>query len=131
MSDLNEIDDSQSSITDGTRKTYHLPWLRYDNIFKIIDLKEDFETYQRFNVRCKYCASSKLLTADTRTSSNLLKHLEMQHKNIWTSQNEKFVQTKLHKLNENFHSNHKLEMNEKKTKVTTILDFSKRNSSVS
>jgi len=77
MADLNEIDNSQSSITDGTCKTYRLPWSKYDNIFKIIDLKEDFETYQKFNVRCKYCASSKLLTADTRTSSNLLKHLEV------------------------------------------------------
>ncbi|CAI6372627.1 unnamed protein product [Macrosiphum euphorbiae] len=136
MADLNEIDDGQSSITDGTCKTYRLPWSKYENIFKIIDLKEDFEKYQKFNVRCKYCASSKLLTADTRNSSNLLKHLEMQHKNIWTSQNEKFVQTKLKRktddcINENFHSNHKLEINEKKTKVTTILDFSKRNSSVS
>jgi len=60
----------------------------------------------------------------------------MQHKNIWTSQDEKFVQTKLKRktddcVNENFHSNHELEMKEKKTKVTTILDFSKRNSSVS
>jgi len=77
MEDLNEIDNSQSSIPDGTYKTYRLPWSKYDNIFKIIDLKEDFERYQKFNVRCKYCASSKLLTADTRTSSNLLKHLEV------------------------------------------------------
>jgi len=75
MADLNEMDDGQSSITDG--KTYHLPWSKYDNIFKIIGLKEDFESYQKFNVRCKYCASSKLLTADTRTSYNLLKHLEV------------------------------------------------------
>ncbi|KAE9522165.1 hypothetical protein AGLY_017425 [Aphis glycines] len=76
MADLNEIDNSQSSITDDTCKTYRLNWLKYDNIFKIIDLKEDFETYQKFNICCKYCASSKLLTADTRTSSNLIKHLE-------------------------------------------------------
>ncbi|KAL4085405.1 hypothetical protein QTP88_027264 [Uroleucon formosanum] len=46
------------------------------NTLEIV-LKEDFETYQKFNVCCKYCASSKLLTADTRTSSNLLKHLEL------------------------------------------------------
>ncbi|KAE9521781.1 hypothetical protein AGLY_017832 [Aphis glycines] len=136
MADLNEIDNSQSSITDDICKTYRLPWSKYDNIFKIIDLKEDFETYQKFNVRCKYCVSSKLLTADIRTSSNLLKHLEMQHKNIWTSQNEQSIQTKLKRktddcINENFHSNHGLEMNEKKTKVKSILDFSKRNSSVS
>lgn len=63
----------------------------------------------------------------------------MQHKNIWTSHNEKFVQTKLKRktddcVNENLHSNHEFEMKEKKTKVksvTTILDFSKRISSVS
>jgi len=75
MADLNEIGEGQSSITDGTGKTYRLHWSKFNNIFKIIGLKEDFETYQKCNVQCKYCASSKLLTADTRTSSNLLKHL--------------------------------------------------------
>ena len=40
MADLNEIDGSQSSIADGTWKTYRLPWSKYDNIFKIIDLKK-------------------------------------------------------------------------------------------
>jgi hypothetical protein len=69
------MDDGQSTNTIG--KTYRLPWSKYDNIFKIIGLKEDFESYQQFNVRCKYCASFKVLTADTRTSSNLLKHLEV------------------------------------------------------
>jgi hypothetical protein len=69
------MDDDQSMNTNG--KTYRLPWSKYDNIFKIIGLKEDFESYQKCNVRCKHCASSKLLTADTRTSSNLLKHLEV------------------------------------------------------
>ena len=75
MADFNEIDDSQPSNTDG--KTYALPWSKYSNIFKIIGPKEDFESYQKFNVRCKYCASFKLLTTDTRISSNFLKHLEV------------------------------------------------------
>jgi hypothetical protein len=79
MVDLNEIDEGfgQSLSTDGKIYTYRLPWLKYDNIFKIISLKEDFESYQIYIVHCKYCASSKVLTADTRTSSILLKHLEV------------------------------------------------------
>lgn len=56
---------------------YRLPWIKYENIFKIVKLKEDFESYQKYLVRCKYCVSTKLLTADTRTCSNLLKHLEV------------------------------------------------------
>jgi len=56
---------------------YRLPWIKYENIFKIVKLKEDFESYQKYLVRCKYCVSTKLLTADTRTCSNLLKHLDV------------------------------------------------------
>lgn len=74
MAELNEI--GESSIIDGT-KAIGLPWPKYDHIFKIISLKEDFENYQKYIVKCKYCTSSKVLTADTRTSSNLLKHLEV------------------------------------------------------
>jgi len=64
----------------------------------------------------------------------------MQHKNVWTltADNEKFVQTKLKRksdgkdcVNENLDLNNELEMKEKNSKVTTILDFSKRCSSVS
>jgi len=64
----------------------------------------------------------------------------MQHKNVWksTAENEKFVQTKLKRKSdskdcddENLELNNELEMKVKKSKVTTILDFSKRCSSVS
>lgn len=79
MADLNEIDEGsgQSLSTDGKLYTYRFPWPKYDDIFKIISLKEDFESFRKYIVRCKYCASSKVLTADTRTSSNLLKYLEV------------------------------------------------------
>jgi len=40
---------------------YRLPWIKYENIFKILKLKEDFESYQKYFVRCKYCVSTKLL----------------------------------------------------------------------
>jgi len=73
---MDEIDQSADRFADGA-KIYKLPWPKYDKIFKIISLKEDFESYQKYIVRCKHCASSKVLTADTRTSSNLLKHLEV------------------------------------------------------
>lgn len=64
----------------------------------------------------------------------------MQHKNVWTStaDSEKFVQTQLKRksdskecANENLDLSKELVMKEKKSKVTTILDFSKRCSSVS
>jgi len=65
----------------------------------------------------------------------------MQHKNVWTLSLQimnKFVQTKLEKksdskecVNDNLDLNNELEMNEIKSKVITILDFSKRCSSVS
>lgn len=61
----------------------------------------------------------------------------MQHKNIWTSkEDDKFIQTKLKRKSDgkdcdDQNLNNELEMKEKKSKVTTILDFSKRCSSIS
>jgi hypothetical protein len=59
---------------------------------------------------------------------------------VWTSNadNDKFVQNQFKRksvskdcVNENLDSSNELAMKEKKSKVTTILDFSKRCSSVS
>jgi len=33
------------------KSTYRLPWPKYERIFKIITLKEDLESYQKYTVR--------------------------------------------------------------------------------
>jgi len=52
-----------------------LPWNGYNEHFKIIKIIDDHLTFLKYEVKCLHCIRSKSLTADTRSPSNLKKHL--------------------------------------------------------
>lgn len=54
-----------------------LPFQKYSQYFKALKLLEDNWTYQKYEVKCKLCISSKSLTLDSRSSSNVIKHLRV------------------------------------------------------
>lgn len=47
----------------------------YNEHFKIIKIIDDRLTHLKYEVKCIHCIRSKSLTADTRSPSNLKKHL--------------------------------------------------------
>ncbi|CAI6370890.1 unnamed protein product [Macrosiphum euphorbiae] len=59
-----------------------LPWIEYNDHFKIIKLLKDQLTYQTYEVKCKHCVTTKSRTADTRSKTNLRNHLKDKHSNI-------------------------------------------------
>lgn len=52
-----------------------LPWDIYNKHFLVLKLIEDQLSYSKYNVKCLHCVGFKTLCADTRSTSNLRKHL--------------------------------------------------------
>lgn len=57
------------------KDTLTLPWNVYNEHFKIIKIIDDHLNHLKYEVKCLHCIRSKSLTADTRSPSNLKKHL--------------------------------------------------------
>lgn len=54
-----------------------LPWIEYNDHFKILKLLKDQLTYQTYEVKCNHCVTTKSRTADTRSKTNLRNHLKV------------------------------------------------------
>ncbi len=52
-----------------------LPWSTYNKHFKVLKIIDDKFSYIKYYVKCLHCVGPKTLTADTRSTSNLRKHL--------------------------------------------------------
>lgn len=52
-----------------------LPWDAYNKHFRIIKLIDEQMSYSKYYVKCLHCIGPKTLCADTRSTSNLRKHL--------------------------------------------------------
>lgn len=66
-----KLDDPCSSVSVG------LPWPVYNAHFKIIKTLHDCDSYTTFEVSCNNCTTNKTRTADSRSMSNLRKHLKV------------------------------------------------------
>ncbi|KAL4088662.1 hypothetical protein QTP88_023749 [Uroleucon formosanum] len=58
-----------------------LPWDTYNRYFRIIKLIDEQMSYFKYHVKCMHCVGPKTC-ADTRSTSNLRKHLASQHKSV-------------------------------------------------
>lgn len=52
-----------------------LPWDAYNKHFRIVKLIDEQMSYSKYYVKCLHCIGPKTLCADTRSTSNLRKHL--------------------------------------------------------
>lgn len=83
LEDEQEIDDLTSPdiqpastlINDQIKEK--LPWKVYNLHFKVHDIVSDCESYITYRVSCNHCYTNKFRTADSRSVSNLRKHLKV------------------------------------------------------
>ncbi|XP_060855581.1 uncharacterized protein LOC132933288 [Metopolophium dirhodum] len=61
-----------------------LPWPVYNSHFKVKKILIDCDLYTTFEVSCNHCVTSKTQTADSRSMSNLRKHLKLKHSHVKT-----------------------------------------------
>lgn len=54
-----------------------LPWPVYNLHFKVQKILHDCDLYTTFEVTCNHCATKNTRTADSRSMSNLRKHLKV------------------------------------------------------
>jgi len=76
----NEVGQTQVDnvvVKDGEMK---LPWDTYNRHFRIIKLIDEQMSYSKYHVKCMHCVGPKILCADTRSTSNLRKHLAVSTK---------------------------------------------------
>ncbi|CAI6375146.1 unnamed protein product [Macrosiphum euphorbiae] len=63
-----------------------LPWPVYNSHFKVNKIlnDNDYDLHKTFEVSCNHCVTRKTLTADSRSMSNLRKHLKLKHSHVKT-----------------------------------------------
>jgi len=63
-----------------------LPWPVYNSHFKVNKILKDndYDLHKTFEVSCNHCVTRKTLTADSRSMSNLRKHLKVSRYNYYT-----------------------------------------------
>lgn len=56
-----------------------LPWPVYNSHFKVNKIlnNNDYDLHKTFEVSCNHCVTRKTITADSRSMSNLRKHLKV------------------------------------------------------
>ncbi|XP_029348038.1 uncharacterized protein LOC115034755 [Acyrthosiphon pisum] len=76
-------DEKMDETIETQCETLQLPWNTYNKHFKVLKIIEDKFSYMKYYVKCLHCVGPKTLSADTRSTSNLRKHLASQHKSIF------------------------------------------------
>ncbi|XP_060855059.1 uncharacterized protein LOC132932710 [Metopolophium dirhodum] len=59
-----------------------LPWPNYQKYFKVLRVIEDNFFYKKLEVKCLSCVGTKCYKVDSRSNSNIRKHLSKQHPTI-------------------------------------------------
>lgn len=58
-------------------QNFSLPWPNYSKYFKVQRVIEDMFFYKKLEIKCLICVGTKVLKVDTRSNSNLRKHLNV------------------------------------------------------
>lgn len=75
MSSYAEEDEIRQIEKKDVNVALQLPWNLYNKQFKVVKLIDDQMSHAKYYVKCIHCAGPKTLCADTRSTSNLRKHL--------------------------------------------------------
>ncbi|XP_025405364.1 uncharacterized protein LOC112679686 isoform X1 [Sipha flava] len=70
---VDQVADSEESV---------LPWPNYQQYFKVLRVIEDNFFYKKLEVKCLSCVGTKCYKVDSRSNSNIRKHLSTQHPTI-------------------------------------------------
>lgn len=56
---------------------FNFPWPDYSKYFKVLRIIDDCYFYKKLEIKCLACVGIKILKVDTRSNSNLRKHLSV------------------------------------------------------
>jgi len=66
-----------ASISSISLQNFCLPWPNYSKYFKVLRVIDDKFFYKKLEIKCLICVGTKVLKVDTRSNSNLRKHLNV------------------------------------------------------